>query len=182
VILELDGAVAQPPVSPVVGRALPIASAILAAATLLMSSGFYGPHTPNASTRTSVLEEALTRQSSTSATLALRLPPDVATEIRTRDVDGVTGPARSAPTFRSFRLSESDGVVIVAMLPGAPAIVSPSNPPADALSVRGTYAANYSVEAMSLSALRWTENGMTYEVASRTVLLRDLAALAEQVR
>jgi hypothetical protein len=169
-------------VSPAVGRALPIASAILAAATLLMSSGFSGPHTRDASTRTSVLEEALARQTSASPSLALRLPPDVATEIQTRTVDGVTGPARAAPTFRTFRLSESNRVVMVAMLPGVPAIVSPSNPPADALSVRGTYAANYSIEAMSLSAVRWTENGMTYEVSSRSLVLGELVALAERVR
>ena len=68
------------------------------------------------------------------------------------------------------------------MFPGAPAVVRPATAPADALSVHGAYAANYSVEATSISAVRWTENGMTYEVSSRSLSLRDLVVLAEQVR
>jgi len=40
---------------------------------------------------------------------------------------------------------------------------------------------NYSVEATSISAIRWTENGMTYEVSSRALLLADVLRLAEQV-
>jgi len=38
------------------------------------------------------------------------------------------------------------------------------------------------VEPTSLSVVRWTENGMTYEVSSRSLGVRDLARLAEQVR
>ena len=60
--------------------------------------------------------------------------------------------------------------------------MKPANPPADALFVHGAYAATYSVEATSLSSVRWTENGMTYEVSSRSLLLRDLVAVADQVR
>jgi hypothetical protein len=76
----------------------------------------------------------------------------------------------------------SNAIVIVAMLPGSPAIVAPPDASPDALSVRGWYAANYSVEATSLSAVRWTENGMTYEIASRSLLVSELVRLAEQVR
>jgi hypothetical protein len=67
------------------------------------------------------------------------------------------------------------------MLPSAPAVTRPANLPADALSVHGAYAANYSIEATSVSAVRWTENGMTYEISSRALLLRDLLSLAERV-
>ena len=84
--------------------------------------------------------------------------------------------------LRSFRIYGSGAVVIVAMLPAVPAIVQPANPPADALAVHGTYAVNYSVEATSLSAIRWTEQGMTYEISSRSLLLRELVRLADQVR
>jgi hypothetical protein len=183
VILELDGAVAQPPVSPVVGRALPIASAIVAAVTLFVSAGFHDPAIRAPSAKSLILEEVFKKnQSAVSPTLELRLPQDLAAEIQTREVDGVTGLARSAPTLRSFRIRESNTVVIVAWIPGAPAIVQPTNLPVDVLSVHGVYAANYSVEAPSLTAVRWTENGMTYEIASQSLLLRELVVLAEQVR
>jgi hypothetical protein len=182
VIFELDGAVAQPPVSPVVGRALPIASAIVAAVTLFVSAGLHDPPMRAPSARLLILEEVFKNQSAVSPTLELRLPQDLAAEIHTREVDGVTGLARSAPTLRSFRIRGSNTIVIVACITGAPAIVQPTNLPVDVLFVHGVYAANYSVEAMSLTAVRWTENGMTYEVASRSLLLRELVALAEQVR
>jgi hypothetical protein len=68
------------------------------------------------------------------------------------------------------------------MLPGAPAIVRPASSSAEAISVHGAYAVSYSVEATSISAVRWTENGMTYEVSSRTLPLGDVVRLAEQVR
>lgn len=110
------------------------------------------------------------------------LPSDIAAEVQPLRVDGIYGPARPAPTVRSFRIRGSNAVVIVAMLPGMPAIVRPASAPADALSVHGAYAANYSVEATSISAVRRTENGMTYEVSSRSLLLKDLLPLAEQVR
>src|SRR2546427_722534 len=61
-------------------------------------------------------------------------------------------------------------------------IAPPTHTQGEALSVHGTYAANCSVEATSLSAVRWTEKGMTYEISSRSLLLRDLVPLAEQVR
>jgi hypothetical protein len=76
----------------------------------------------------------------------------------------------------------SNALVVVAMLPAAPAVVRPQVASPEALSVHGEYAADYSVEATSISAVRWTENGMTYEVASRSLLLRDVVRIAEEVR
>lgn len=182
VILDLEGAPAHPAVSPRLGRMLPIASAAVATAALLLMSALPRDSAPRfAESGPSILEQAFAN-AKPSTTLKLQLPSDLATEVLPQRVDGIYGPARPAPKVRSFRLRSSNAVVFVAMLPDAPAVVRPRSVPTDALSVRGAYAANYSVEATSLSALRWTEDGMTYEIASRTLLLPDLARLAEQIR
>jgi len=183
VILDLEGATARrAAISPRLGPMLSIASAAVAAAVLLMIAAIPHAAAPHfVVTGPSILEQAFASQKPP-MTLDLVLPSDLAVEVLPQRVDGIYGPARPAPTVRSFRIRGSNAIVIVAMLPGTPALVPPANAPADALSVHGTYAANYSVEATSLSAVRWTENGMTYEVSSRSMLLRDLMLLAEQVR
>jgi len=183
VILDLDGATARrAAISPRLGPMLSIASAAVAAAVLLMIAAIPHAAAPHfVVTGPSILEQAFASQKPP-MTLDLVLPSDLAVEVLPQRVDGIYGPARPAPTVRSFRIRGSNAIVIVAMLPGTPALVPPANAPADALSVHGTYAANYSVEATSLSAVRWTENGMTYEISSRSMLLRDLMLLAEQVR
>jgi hypothetical protein len=182
VILDLDGSPAQRAISPRLGRMLSIASAAVATAALLMMSTL--PHdtpTQGVASGPSILEQAFAN-AKPSTTLDLELPSDVALEVLPQRVDGIYGPARPAPTVRSFRTRGTNALVVVAMLPGAPAVVRPANLPADALTVHGMYAANYSVEATSISAVRWTENGMTYEVSSRALLLRDVVRIAEQVR
>ena len=182
-ILDLEGATARrAAISPRLGPMLSIASAAVAAAVLLMIAAIPHAAAPHfVVTGPSILEQAFASQKPP-MTLDLVLPSDLAVEVLPQRVDGIYGPARPAPTVRSFRMRGSNAIVIVAMLPGTPALVPPANAPADALSVHGTYAANYSVEATSLSAVRWTENGMTYEISSRSMLLRDLMLLAEQVR
>ena len=182
-ILDLEGATARrAAISPRLGPMLSIASAAVAAAVLLMIAAIPHAAAPHfVVTGPSILEQAFASQKPP-MTLDLVLPSDLAVEVLPQRVDGIYGPARPAPTVRSFRIRGSNAIVIVAMLPGTPALVPPANAPADALSVHGTYAANYSVEATSLSAVRWTENGMTYEISSRSMLLRDLMLLAEQVR
>jgi len=182
VILDLEGATPQRSISPRLGVVLSVASAAIATAALLMSAALPHAAPPRfVETGPSVLDQAFAKQK-LPVTLDLALPSDVAVEVLPQRVDGIYGPARPAPTLRSFRLRGSNAIVFVAMLPGVPAIVPPPDVSADALSVRGWYAANYSVEATSLSAVRWTENGMTYEIASRSLLVRDLVSLAEQVR
>ena len=182
VILDLEGGMVHRPISPRLGLILAIASSAVAAAALLMTAALPHPATPRfVETGPSILEQAFAKQKPP-ATLDLVLPGDLAVEVLPQRVDGIYGPARPAPTLRSFRMRGSNAIVIVAMLPSAPAIVPPPDVSPDALSVRGWYAANYSVEATSLSAVRWTENGMTYEIASRSLLLLDLVRLAEQVR
>ena len=181
-ILDLEGGTVQRAISPRLGLVLSIASGAVATAALLMMAALPHAAAPRfVETGPSILEQAFAKQKPPT-TLDLVLPSDVAVEVLPQRVDGIYGPARPAPTLRSFRMRGTNAVVIVAMLPGAPAIVAPPDVSPDALSVRGWYAANYSVEATSLSAVRWTENGMTYEIASRSLLVRDLVMLAEQVR
>jgi hypothetical protein len=182
VILDIEGSPAQRAISPQLGRMLSVASAAVATAALLMVSAL--PHdTPTrfAEAGPSILEQAFAN-AKPSTTLDLQLPSDVATAVTPLQADGIYGPGRPAPTVRSYRMRGSNALVIVAILPNGPAIVRPASLPTDALSVHGLYAANYSVEATSLSAVRWTENGMTYEVAARGLLLRDVVRIAEQVR
>jgi hypothetical protein len=182
VILDLEGSPAQRAISSQLGRMLSIASAAVATAALLMVSAL--PHdTPTriAEAGPSILEQAFA-SAKPSTTLDLQLPSDVATAVTPLQADGMYGPARPAPTVRSYRTRGSNALVIVAMLPNAPAIIRPASPTSDDLSVHGMYAVNYSVEATSLSAVRWTENGVTYEVASRGLRLGDVVRLAEQVR
>lgn len=181
-ILDIEGSPAQRAISPQLGRMLSIASAAVATAALLVVSALpHGTPTRFAEAGPSILEQAFAN-AKPSTTLDLQLPSEVATAVTPLQVDGMYGPARPAPKVRSFRTRASNALVVVAMLPDAQPIVRPATVPADALSVHGVYAANYSVEATSLSAVRWTENGMTYEVASRGLLLRDVVGLAEQVR
>ena len=180
-ILDLEGSTAQRAISPRLGFMLSIASAAVAAAALLMIAAFPHDSAPRfVETGPSILEQAFAKP--TQPKLDLRLPSELAAEVLPLTVDGIYGPARPAPTLRSFRMRGSNAVVIVAMLPDAQPVVRPANAPADPLSVHGAYAANYSVEATSISAVRWTENGMTYEISSRAFLLGDLVRLAEQVR
>jgi len=182
VILDLEGSQVQRSISLRFPFMLSIASAAVAAAALLVIAALPHNSIPRFVERgPSILEQAFAKPKPP-PTLDLRLPSDVAVQVQPLTTDGIYGPARAAPTLRSFRLRGSNAVVVVAMLPTAPAVVRPPSPPADALSVHGVYAANYSVEATSISAVRWSEDGMTYEVSSRALLLRDLVRLAEQVR
>jgi len=182
VILDIEGASGRRAISPRLEPMLSIASAAVAAAALLAIAAIPHQSGPRfAEAGPSILEQAFAKPKPP-PTLHLALPSDIAIEVLPQRVDGIYGPARPMPTVRSFRLRGSNAIVVVAMFPGAPAVVRPATAPADALSVHGAYAANYSVEATSISAVRWTENGMTYEVSSRSLSLRDLAVLAEQVR
>lgn len=181
-ILDLEGSSPERAISPQLGRMLSVASAAVAAAALLTISALpYDTRSRVVESGPSVLAQAFAN-AKPSTTLDLQLPTDVALEVLPQRVDGIYGPARPAPKVRSYRTRGSNALVVVAMLPDAPAVARPATPTADALTVHGMYAANYSVEASSISAVRWTESGMTYEVSSRTLLLRDVVRIAEQVR
>jgi hypothetical protein len=182
VILDIEGPSVRRAMPPRLGRMLCVASAAVAAAALLAIAAIPHQSAPRfAEPGPSILEQAFAKPKPP-PTLDLTLPSDLATEIQPLRVDGIYGPARPAPTVRLFRMRDSNATVVVALLPGAPAIVRPASSSTDALSVHGAYAASYSVEATSISAVRWTENGMTYEVSSRALPLGDVVRLAEQVR
>ncbi|HEY7624490.1 MAG TPA: hypothetical protein VIA63_05645 [Candidatus Limnocylindria bacterium] len=182
-ILDLDGGSVARPLSPRFVWMLGAASAAVASAVLLALTAL--PHAQlvhgiGVPLGPSVIAQAMAKPKE--PTLALQLPTELATEIPPLRVDGVYGPARPTPKIRTFRMRDTNALVLVAMLPDAQPVYAPSGAAADALSVHGVYAANYSVEATSLFAVRWTERGVTYEISSRSVTLRDLVALAERVR
>jgi len=181
VILDLE--VGSPRAfAPRFGVVLSLASASVAAAAMLFVNAL--PHAQLVravpSTGPSVIAQALARPRP--ATLALELPSDIAVPISPLRVDGVYGPPRPEPTVRSYRIRGTRDTVVIALAPNTLAVKAPSPRPADALSVHGNYAVSWTVEANSVSVVRWTENGSTYEISSRTLRPADLARLAEQVR
>lgn len=174
VILELEDATAQGARSARLWRLLSIASAATAGMVLVLVASLPREAVVRvpAGSGPSILEQALQRPAP--ARLALRLPAEVAAPL---------APAgRSNLATRSYRLRASNDVVNVApVLDGAP-ITAPNPRPPDALAVRGNYAQGWTHEPTSFSVVRWTENGFTYEISSRTLLPRDLARIAELLR
>ena len=161
-ILDLEGAVPQRAISPRLWWILSIASATVAGAALLVVNAL--PHEQLdrfvvIARSPSVLEQAFAKPGP--ARLQLELPADIAVPVPPGRVVGDYGPGRPAPTVRSYRLRGSSDLVVA---------------------VHGSYAVGWIVEPTSLSVVRWTENGMTYEVSSRSLGVRDLARLAEQIR
>ena len=182
-ILDIEGATPQRTISPRLWWILSLASATVAAAALLVVNAL--PHEQLerfvvSASGPSVLEQAFA--SARPARLQLQLPADIAVPVAPGRVVGDYGPGRPAPTVRSYRLRGSNDLVVVAMAPDAPIVLAPATRPAEALAVHGSYAIGWLVEPTSLSVVRWTENGMTYEVSSRSLDVRDLARLAEHVR
>jgi hypothetical protein len=183
VILDVEGAVPQRTIAPRLWWILSLASATVAGAALLVVNAV--PHEQLdrfvvIARGPSVLEQAFAKPGP--ARLQLELPADIAVPVPPGRVVGDYGPGRPPPTVRSYRLRGSSDLVVVAMAPDAPSVLAPPTRPADALTVHGSYAIGWMVEPTSLSVVRWTENGMTYEVSSRSLGVRDLARLAEQVR
>ena len=181
-ILDVDGAAAPRRIAGAFWTMLSLASAAVAVAALLALNAL--PHDGVtrvlAPTRASVLEEAFAKPRQ--PVLALELPADLAVPLPPGRVFADYGPARPQPTVKSYRLRGSNDVVAVVLVPDAPPVFRPSDAPRDALSVHGQYAASYTIEATSVSVVRWTEHETTYEISSRTLMPRDLARIAEQVR
>jgi len=125
VILDIEGATVQRTISPRLGWMLSVASMAVATAALLMTAALPHAAAPRfVETGPSILEQAFANQKPPT-TLDLLLPSDLAVEVSPLRVDGIYGPARPAPTVRSFRLRGSNAIVIVAMLPGTPPIGPP---------------------------------------------------------
>ena len=180
-ILDLEGATAHRPISPRLGLMLSIASAAVAAAALVIVSAL--PHEAPAralESGPSVLEQAFARPSP--QRLSLVIATDLAVPLSQIGTQDGTGNRRSAVTPRSFRLRASNDVFSVVPVPDAAPITPPAQRPADALAVHGNYAQWWTVAATSLSVLRWSENGTTYEISSRTLMPKDLARIADLLR
>ena len=181
-ILDLEGSAPSVAGTRRLWPVLSFASAAVAAALLALANSF--PHEQLArfvpASGPSVIEQELAKPRP--ARLQLNLPPDVAVPIPPGRFVGDYGPARPAPTVRSYRLRGSNDLVVVALAPDAPIVYPPRDRAPDALAVHGSYAVGWTVEPTSVSVVRWTENGMTYEISSRTLRPRDLAGLAGQLR
>ena len=181
-ILDLEGSAPSVAGPRRLWPVLSFASAAVAAALLALANAF--PHEQLArqvpASGPSVIEQELAKPRP--ARLQLNLPPDVAVPIPPGRFVGDYGPARPAPTVRSYRLRGSNDLVVVALAPDAPIVYPPRDRAADALAVHGSYAVGWTVEPTLVSVVRWTENGMTYEISSRTLRPPDLAGLAGQLR
>jgi len=182
VILDIEGSPAARAISGRLWWMLSAASASVAIAVLLGLNAL--PHNQLArfvpATGPSVLEQAFARP--VVPRLTLDLPTDIAVPLPPGRIVGDYGPGRPGPTVRSFKLRGSSDIVVIAFAPDAPAVVAPPVIGSDAVAVHGHYAIGWTVEPTSLNVVRWTENGMTYEVSSRSLGVHDLARLAEQVR
>ncbi len=98
-------------------------------------------------------------------------PPDVASVVRRAGINGETGLIPTAAAVTTYRLNDTGDIVAVSTVPdglGAP-------PRDTGLRVHGQIA--YGTLDRGIAHVRWTENGVTYDVASRTLL--DVARLAE---
>ena len=106
-------------------------------------------------------------------TLNLAFPDDVATVVRRSGINGETGLIPTAAAITTFRLIETGDVVAVSSIPGAGAILAAT--PDSGLRVHGQYAV--AVVDRGVTHVRWTENGVTYDVGSRTLV--DVSRLTE---
>ena len=110
--------------------------------------------------------------------LNLSLPRDVATVAARRGINGETGLIPTAASITTFRLTASGDLVSVAPLFG----VDPVRPAAGAtvFTVHGQVAV--ASDDRGVAHIRWTENGITYDVASRTLDAVRLAEVANKLR
>jgi hypothetical protein len=182
VILDLEGAPSPARISPRLGWMLSLASAAVATAALLVIAG----RPPGPATRLfeverpSVLEQAFAQPAP--ARLALLLPPEVAVPLAPTGSQYGSGIGRNALASRTYRLRGTNHLVSVAPVPDALPITAPATRPPDALLVRGNYAQSWMFEPTSLSVVRWTEHGSTYEISSRSLRAPDLVRIAELLR
>jgi hypothetical protein len=117
--------------------------------------------------------------------LNLGLPDSLASVVRRSGINGETGLIPTNASITTFRLSGTGDLVSVAMVESADPIVAPPVIPsrpgaADPLFVRGQYAVA-SVDR-GITHIRWTENGITFDIASRTLATAKLAEVANKLR
>lgn len=112
----------------------------------------------------------------------LTLPPEVATVTYRITYQGQTGLVSNDTLATTYRLSATGDLVTVAPLPLAESWPYPSPAPGDPpLRVRGRDA-NWIVTDNGTRAIRWIENGVAFEMSSRTLSVAQLADLATKLR
>ncbi len=112
--------------------------------------------------------------------LNLSLPADIAVVTARRGINGETGLIPTAASITTFRLKATGDLVTVAAPTGVDAVRRISNDGDPVLSVHGAFAV--ATVARGNTVIRWTENGVTYEISSRTLDVASLAAVADRLR
>ncbi len=112
--------------------------------------------------------------------LNLRLPDDMAVVTARRGINGETGLIPTLASITTFRILGTTDLVSVAMVEGADPIRATAAQPDSPIRVRGQYAVA-SIDR-GITHIRWTENGITFDIASRTVEVTRLADIANQLR
>lgn len=112
--------------------------------------------------------------------LNLTFPDDIATVVARRGINGETGLIPTAASITTFRLRATGDVVSVAAPTGVDPVRRISNDADVLLRVRGAYA--IATSDRGITTIRWTENGTTYEISSRTLDAPRLAEVANKLR
>jgi hypothetical protein len=112
--------------------------------------------------------------------LNLSLPADIATVTARRGINGETGLIPTAASITTFRLKATGDLITVAAPTGLDAVRRISNDGDPSLRIRGAYAV--AMIERGNTVIRWTENGVTYEISSRTLDVAGLAAIADRLR
>jgi hypothetical protein len=113
--------------------------------------------------------------------LNLGLPQSLATVVRRSGINGETGLIPTLASITTFRIHATGDLVSVAMIEGANPITTATLAGTDpTLTVRGHYAvANVD---RGVTHVRWTENGITFDIGSRTLDARALIDIANKLR
>ena len=112
--------------------------------------------------------------------LNLDLPDSVATIVRRSGINGETGLIPTAASITTFRLRAGGDLVSVAAPTGIEPVRPAAGDPDPAYRVHGYYAVVTAARGSTL--VRWTENGVTYEVSSRSLDAATLVELANKLR
>jgi hypothetical protein len=113
--------------------------------------------------------------------LNLVLPDDLAVVVRRSGINGETGLIPTAASITTFRIRATGDLVSVAAPTGLDVVRRINNDPDPGLRVRGAYAVS-NTDRNGSTIIRWTENGVTYEISSRTLDTPQLVALANKLR
>ena len=108
--------------------------------------------------------------------LNLNLPGDVATVAARRGINGETGLIPTAASITTFRLRATGDLVTVAAPTGVEPVRRAPGDPDSTYRIHGAY--TQVSDSRGSTVMRWTENGVTYEISSRTLDAARLAQLA----